>query len=330
MPKRLALAARYAAVVLCSLAAWAPCACAPSQASPTGLAEPETSAELEAWPQLSGIGGGLIAFVSERDGPAELFLMNANGTEQTRLTSRGWPTTPAWSPEGQLIAYQYSHGGIRHLQSIDWGEAVAFSDGSRQTSLLDEAADGLAWSPDGSLLAFGCEGTLGGICVVTPDGSEVRLLVSTAGFDRSPTWSPDARRLAFVAEGPEGDAIMVADLVTGDVTPTETAIAPLVPGIPEPQDAPSWSPLGRLIAYCVAHGKQWELYVSQPDGRRTRRLTHNDADDCHPTWAPDGSRLAFQSDMEGNWDIWLINVDGTGREQLTTSAASDYQPCWRP
>jgi Tol biopolymer transport system component len=330
MPARLAQAARHATVtLLCLLATWASCACAHSQASPTGLVEPGTSAELDARPHLSGLGGGLIAFVSERDGPAELFLMNANGTEQTCLTLGGWPTTPAWSPDGRLIAYQYRYWGVRRLQSIDWGQALAFSDGSSQTSLLDQSADGLAWSPDGSLLAFGCEGTLGGICGVTPDGSEVRLLVSTAGFDHSPTWSPDGHRLAFVSDGPDGDAIMVADLGSADVV-AAAAIAPLAPEVPESQDDPSWSPLGTLIAYCVAHGRQWELYVSQPDVRRTRRLTHNTADDCHPTWAPDGSRLAFQSDLEGNWDIWLINVDGTGREQLTTDAASDYQPCWRP
>ena len=73
--------------------------------SPTLL--PDTPApELSptAWQELSGSGGGVIAFVSDLNGSPGIYLMNADGSDQ-RMLSNNYDVHPDWSPDGKTIAY---------------------------------------------------------------------------------------------------------------------------------------------------------------------------------------------------------------------------------
>ena len=78
--------------------------------------------------------GGLIAFTSFRDGGnGEIYVMNADGSDQTRLTtSPGTDTQPTWSPDGQQIAFRTDRDG-------DWEIYVMNADGSGQTNVSDTA-----------------------------------------------------------------------------------------------------------------------------------------------------------------------------------------------
>lgn len=84
-----------------------------------------------------------IAFSSDRDGNAEVYVMNADGTGQTNLTNNSaWDSRPAWSPDGTRIAFVSDRDGNREVYVMN-------ADGSGQTRLTDNpAADGSpAWSP---------------------------------------------------------------------------------------------------------------------------------------------------------------------------------------
>jgi TolB protein len=64
-------------------------------------------------PPLSGSGGGVIAFQSDRDRQDEIYVMNADGSEQRLLISNRWAldSMPAWSPDGTLIAFRSNRAG---------------------------------------------------------------------------------------------------------------------------------------------------------------------------------------------------------------------------
>src|SRR5437867_5576550 len=105
--------------------------------------------------------GSRIAFVSERDGNAEIYVMNAaDGSNPVRLTTDvGTPAfdgDPAWSPDGSKIAFWSRRDGNGEIYVMN-------PDGLNVTRLTTNAVDDLqpAWSPDGSRLVFsrftGCE-----------------------------------------------------------------------------------------------------------------------------------------------------------------------------
>src|SRR5574341_1882924 len=94
------------------------------------------------------LGGGLgkIVFVSERNGNPEIYVMNSDGSGQTRLTSNaGVDEYPNWSPDGRKIVYT--------SEGIDTGEVfVINADGSGETNLTHNpqyfGVEKPKWSPD--------------------------------------------------------------------------------------------------------------------------------------------------------------------------------------
>ena len=91
-----------------------------------------------------------IVFSSNRDGNSEIYVMNADGSGQTRLTiSPGDDTEPNWSPDRRRIVFSSNRDG-------NWEIYVMNADGTEQTRLTDNpAADkGPSWSPDGGRIAF--------------------------------------------------------------------------------------------------------------------------------------------------------------------------------
>jgi Tol biopolymer transport system component len=136
--------------------------------------------------------GDKIAFHTERDGNAEIYAMNADGTEQKNLTNNpALDVQPAWSPDGSKIAFVRHDGGL-----VVWDIFVMNADGSGVTQLTHTREAGKeelhpTWSPDGSKIAF--EAGLR-LFVMNADGSDVRQSPLPTGlFEDAPSWSRSGR-----------------------------------------------------------------------------------------------------------------------------------------
>ena len=142
--------------------------------------------------------GRRIAFVSNRDGNPEIYVMNADGSAPTRLTNSPniWVSEdiePVWSPDGQRIVFVSDRDEPYDLYVMN-------ADGSGQTRLTrDNARElGPAWSPDGSKIAL--SKTLE-IWVMNPDGTQPVNLTNTPGVSEySPSWSPNGAQIAFSSD----------------------------------------------------------------------------------------------------------------------------------
>jgi Tol biopolymer transport system component len=132
--------------------------------------------------------GQTIAFVSERDGTPHIYLMDADGTNQRRLTKGDEPELgPAWSPDGQKIAFMLSESTT--LTNI----YIVNADGTNLHPLTNETAgynENPVWSPDGTMLAFWSDRTGNHeIFIISPDGTGLVNLTNHPAADENPSWS---------------------------------------------------------------------------------------------------------------------------------------------
>ena len=96
--------------------------------------------------------GDQIAFVSRRDGFSEVYVMGADGQQETRITQDGASEVrhPTWSPSGENIAFASNRDGNLEIYTVE-------PDGTNEERLtIDETSEdiGPSWAPDGARIAF--------------------------------------------------------------------------------------------------------------------------------------------------------------------------------
>jgi Tol biopolymer transport system component len=300
---------------------------------PTEIPQPTDMSTL--LPPLTGSGGGVIAFVSKRDGNFEIYVMNADGSDQRRLTHNDaddW--APAWSPDGTQLAFSSERDGNFEIYVMDLSDGIgartADQDPPDQRRLTYREANDWDpdWSPDGTQLIFHSErGDQGfDIWLMNADGSDTRRLTNTAYDEIHLAWSPDGSRFAFEStfDGNYQIYVIAADSrAPGSLD--QQRLTSHVAG----NRFPDWSPDGSQIAFSSMRDGNNEIYVMDADGRNKQRLTVNDGEDWDPTWSPDGTQIAFRSRRDGNWEIYAMNADGSNQRRLTNTSADDHYPAWR-
>lgn len=149
--------------------------------------------------------GSKIVFVSDRDGgDGEIYAMNADGSNQTRLTSSSSEdTTPTWSPDGTQIAFASFRTGNGEI-------FVMNADGTNVKQLTDNPALDInpRFSPDGRAIMFGSLRDPPGLYLMKPDGTDVRRIPTDVPVGRA-DWSPDGRRI--VGRQPHGIVVAGRD-----------------------------------------------------------------------------------------------------------------------
>ena len=131
--------------------------------------------------------GTQIAFVSHRDGDNEIFVMNADGSAQTQITSNSVADDyPDWSPDGKQLVFQ------RTRSSGDEEIYKMKSDGSGITRVTNHLGDDLmpVWSPNGTKIAEVCNDGDAEICTINADGSGRVQVTNNTLDDYFPDWEP--------------------------------------------------------------------------------------------------------------------------------------------
>jgi len=263
-----------------------------------------------------------IAFASTRNGDRDIYVMNADGSAQTRLTdSPGWDFDLSWSPDGNRIAFVSDRNRCDCLFAMS-------PDGSNPTPLTSHPSDfgdaDPVWSPDGQSLAV-TRFLFSQIEIyrIAADGTGETRLTNRDYHDdfERPRWSPDGSRIAFTSR--VGAAIGYDLYVMNADGSALTQLA-------DRSFDPRWSPTGQQIAFTSTRDGNPEIYVMNADGSAQTRLTENAARDSAPRWSPDGQHIVFSSDRDGDVEIYTMNADGSAQTRLTNAPGADAQPDWSP
>jgi Tol biopolymer transport system component len=285
--------------------------------------------------------GRKLAFVSERDGNAEIYVMNADGSEQENLTRQpASDSHPSWSPDARKLAFVSRRDGNSEIYVMN-----ADGSGLRNLTRTPSADRDPAWSPDGRAIAFvqecmprpgdprwRCGGTY--LYVVNADGSGLRRLTTHPAHLYNPSWSADGTSIRY------GRSLVRADGSGHSELPRNVPLAG------------AWSPDGQRIAVVsVAHSfadarnpTKLGLFVMNADGSNARRVAAK-ATSGDPAWSPDGRSIAFRRydgqlggpqvpgyvvRSAGPSDLFVVNADGSGLRRLTRHAENVRWFAWSP
>jgi serine/threonine protein kinase len=283
-----------------------------------------------------GGGYGELAFVSDRSGKPQIWLMDSQGRNQTQLTfMQDGACQPDWSPDGTRLVFIAPCSGRTRLY---FGASLYIinRDGTGLTPLpiAPEGSFDPDWSPDGTQIAFtSLRNVIPQVYVLDLIDNKLTNLSNSEFIDRQPAWSPDGKLIAFVREGNYYQVWLMQSDGSGQIQFTRSGDVDDI--------TPAWTPDGQIIFFGQMIKEQalaWLIAMRLENNGTNREYM------IPPTWqpgssyiynanvSPDGFWLAYENWNVGedSHDIHLMTITGANQVQLTMHPGEDFQPIWRP
>ncbi len=265
--------------------------------------------------------GSQLVFQSKRDGREcdQIYTMRTDGSG-ARMLSNGMGTTTCsyFLPRQKRILFSSTHLG------------------SKECPPRPDRSKGYVWPIYPSFDIF----------TARPDGSDLKQLTRTPGYDAEATVSQDGRKIVFTSMR-DGDL----DIYTMDADGKNVRRLTSELGY---DGGPFFSADGKHIVYRAFHPQTpkeiegykqklaenvivpnvFELWMMNADGTNKRQVTRLGVASFAPYFFPDGRRIIFSSNLNDpkgrNFDLYVVNTDGTGLERITFNETFDGFPMFSP
>ena len=255
-----------------------------------------------------------IAFISDRTGESEIWVMDWNGSNQKQLTKHNsLALAPSWSPDGKnLVFTSYLRGtpAIYLLTPREGYLKLLWDKGGVNSSANV--------SPNGRTVAFASslDGNVD-IYTMSIEGGEAQRLTTARGIDTQPSWAPNGRQIAFTSTRSGSPQLYLMDADGSNVR--RLSFGGLF------HDESTWAYDGTRIA-CTTRD-EGTFQIATIDAVTTeRKVIPAPGNNESPCFSPEGSMIAFESDRTGNPQIYITDANGVPR-QLTTEG-SNHSPTW--
>lgn len=264
-----------------------------------------------------------IAYVTvERRGPKDstyrLQIADADGyNAKTILESRQPVLSPAWSPDGNRLAYVSfeERNSAIYVQDVRSGQRQKVVSGAGINSSP-------AFSPDGQRLAVtrSKEGNPDIYVVELGSGQQTRLTTDGA-IDTEPAWSPDGQTIVFTSDRGGSPQIY-------RVSPAGGPQQRVTFNAGDYNARASYSPDGRSLVL-VSGGSGFRISVFDLESGRSRAITGGNLDES-PSFAPNGSMIIYATMGGRGTELAATSVDGTVKQRLALQRGQVREPAWGP
>ncbi len=239
-------------------------------------------------------------------------------------SSAGGKALPAFSPDGNEIAYSWS--GEKNDNVDIYLKLVGAGVPLRLTT--DPGADlSPAWSPDGRFIAFIRRSKVGdAYYLVSALGGPERKLTDSYRkdfeFGNYLDWSPDGKFLVVADRMSPQDRLRLL-LISTESGERKVVASPTDPFVASPR----FSPDGKALAFVAGAGYlAQDVYLVPVWGGEPKRLTFDKRFIHGLSWAPDGKEIVFSSDRGSLYNLWRVPVSGGTPELVSAAGQDSYQP----
>ena len=266
-----------------------------------------------------GVFSTRIAYVTKNGGRYNLWVADADGeNSQSALSSPEPIISPAWSPQGNQLAYVSfeSRKPVVYVHDVSTGRRrlIANFRGSNSAP---------AWAPDGNTLAVTLSRD-GGSQLYTIDanrGGEPRRLMQSSGIDTEPVYSSDGRSIYFVSD--RGGAPQIYRVSAGGGSAERVTFSGSY------NISPSISPDGQYLAYISRVGGAFKLHVMDLKSGSASAITDTSADE-NPSFAPNSRLIVYATQQHGREALMTTTVDGKIKARLAGQSGDIREPDWGP
>jgi Tol biopolymer transport system component len=246
-----------------------------------------------------------ISFISDRTGETQIYLVNEDGSDLTNISTPNFDYTDIsnkliWSPNGEYLAFEKKEFGVYKLYIMDFKTKKTI-----EIPFSSEYSIDISWSADSSLLAFSLkkdENTDSKIYLVNSNGENLHLLYDDNTYQHDPKCSPEGQKILFISSLVDKKSKIenrLIKIVNKDGTNPIKISCGKEPSL---NDKPQWSPDGKRIVFSSQCTDNFEIFISDVDGKNTKNLTKNKDYDGDPIWSPDGEKIAFKSNINNKKD----------------------------